>query len=623
MRPLAHLTAIATAAAALLFGAAGCDTSENSLSKTDDNLAQPDIVVEPPQLVWTGIPFGATEVQTFTVTNGGDAALEVSAVRVELSAAFTVLTPTPATVPPGGSLEVEVAYSPIRDEDVGRAFVDSNDAGSPTETVELIGTSGSPRLVIDPPTHDFGAIAVLCRDTVVHTLRNEGNAELLISSLYQVGEGYTLEGAPALPLSLMPGEEAQVAVKFAPLNTATFPGALYAESNDPAGVRSATHSGTGLEDAFCVEVTPGEDVPLDVTLIAEYRVADIAFLLDTTCSMSGLANAMAGEFSGIATDVSALIPDVTFGVATYEDYNFSGMGSGNDTPFRLGQQQTSDLGAVQSALSAVRINSGDDISESTIEALFQGASGLGYDEDCDGTLDTPSDVQPFQAQLGDAFGGTQPGLYNPDVEGTGDLGGFGFREKVLPIFIYATDADMRDPDAGYRVPTGSCGPGAGMGDALSALGDLGAKTIGINVNGSPSSVAFAQMTTIAEGTGSFGDMDGDGDSEAAAVVWSGSDAEFREILVEAIDALVTDVTFDEVWLDVVNDPLNLVKSINPEKYTNVPSGEEVDFRIEFYGSVAAEEGDETYPVAFELKGLVIDKEVALDRFVVYVLVPGA
>jgi hypothetical protein len=131
------------------------------------------------------------------------------------------------------------------------------------------------------------------------------------------------------------------------------------------------------------------------------------------------------------------------------------------------------------------------------------------------------------------------------------------------------------------------------------------------------------MTTIAEGTGSFGDMDGDGDSEAAAVVWSGSDAEFREILVEAIDALVTDVTFDEVWLDVVNDPLNLVKSINPEKYTDVPSGEEVDFRIEFYGSVAAEEGDETYPVAFELKGLVIDKEVALDRFVVYVLVPGA
>lgn len=599
---------------------AGCQSSDNELSKTGFVTAAPDIKLAPDQVVWSGVPYGETQVETLTIGNQGDAALNVSGIRIEQSNAFTVLTELPFTVPEGGSVAVEIAYAPVTDEDLGRAFVESDDPDDPTVSAELIGTSGSPRLVIEPAAHDFGSIAVLCRDTVTHTLRNEGTADLLVSSLYEVGESYQIEAAPELPFTLAPGEEAEVQVRFAPLLARTFGGALYVESNDPAGIRNATQQGAGLEDAYCVEVTEGDDVPLDVSLIAEYRVADIAFLLDTTGSMSGLANSMASEFSGIAADVGAVIPDVTFGVATYEDYNFSDMGSGVDTPFRLEQQQTSDLGAVQSKLSNIQIHSGDDITESSIEALYQGATGRGFDQACDGGYDTADDVYPFIAQVGDAFNGTLPGVYDSTVPDTGELGGFGFRESVLPIFIYSTDAPMRDPDAGDRVPTTSCPAAAGMSATLAALNELGAKTIGISVSGTGG--GYPQMEAIAAGTGSYGDMDGDGTTEPAAVVWSGSSADFRETVVEAIDGLVADVVFDRVWLEVVDDPEGLVRSITPPEYTDVPSGETLDFQIDFQGVVAAEEGDQTFPIDFELNAQVIDKEVTLDRFTAYVLVPG-
>ncbi len=619
--PAPSFHALRTATFLTVLGlAVGCGGSDNELSKTGFDNAAPDIIVSPSRIVWTGVPYGTTEVERLTVGNEGDAALQLNNVRIEQSNAFTVLTEFPITIPPGGTTSVDVAYAPVSDEDFGRAFVESDDPDTPTTNVELIGTSGSPRLVIEPAAHDFGAIAVLCRDTVTHTLRNEGTADLLIESFYQIGESYTLESAPELPLTLTPGDEAEVQVRFAPIQANVFGGALYVESNDPAGTRNASQQGAGLEDAYCVEVTTGEDVPLDVSLVAEYRVADVAFLLDTTGSMSGLANAMASEFSGIASDVSTVIPDVTFGVATYEDYNFSDMGSGVDTPFRLEQQQTSDLGQVQSRLSSIAIHSGDDITESTIEALFQGATGRGFDQACNGAFETADDVKPFIAQVGDAFNGTIPGVYDSTVPDTGELGGYGFRESVLPIFIYSTDAPMRDPDRGDRVPTTSCPAAAGVSDALGALNALGAKTIGISVSGTGG--GYAQMVQIAEGTGSYGDMDGDGTTEPAAVVWSGSSSDFRQIVVEAIDGLVTDVTFDEVWLEVLSDPNNLVDSITPEMYRNVPSGEVLDFRVEFHGAVAAEEGDQTFPIDFELNATVIDKEVTLDRFTAYVLVPG-
>jgi len=604
----------------------GC-AIEQSFGKSGGETARPDILVDPDRMLFERVPFGEEEVQTLTIYNNGTAALNVSTIRVEQSTAFTVLADLPATIPGGDSMTVDVTYSPINDEDQGYAYVDSDDPDTPNAPVELIGTSGSPRLIIDPPAYDFGELPVYCRNSVTHTLTNDGTADLTISGIYETGEGFTLNSDVGLPAVLEPGESVEVDVEFEALLPASLSGGLWVESNDPGGTREARHQGIGDEDGVCLSVPPGGDAEVDLEFTAEYKMADVAFVVDTTCSMSGFANQVANSFSGIAAEVATRIPDVTFGAATFDDYNYAGggeeMGSGADKPWILLQQQTSDMSLVNSALGSISIHNGADWPESSIEALYQAASGAGFDQDCSNSYDSGDDVLPFIAHPGDAFQGTSNEVYDPNVEGTGEMGGMGFRENVLPIIIYATDAEMRDPESGYNVPgSGSCNPGAaGMSDATRALNDLGAKAIGIVVNSGSGSVPYNQMTEIAAATGTYADFDGDGDDDPGVLLWNSGD--LTESIATAIEDTVDSAVFDEVRLYPVYDSNNFVSSITPEKYEDVPSGQEMPFHIEFEGVVPSEPSDRTYPIEFALEGKVNDVELILDRFVVHVLVPGA
>jgi hypothetical protein len=601
--------------------ALGC-VSDTTLKGGYGEEFEPDIVVSPPQLLYENVPLGDTEVQAFTVTNNGNALLYVDEVRLGEVGAFTVLTAEfPMAVDPGATAEVEVAYTPISDSDVGRAWVASNDPDTPEATVELIGTSGSPSLQIDPTSWDFGTLPVLCSDSVEITLTNVGNADLTIDQILETGEAFDLSTDVELPMTLAPGISTVVDVTFAPLEARSFEGELWVSSNDPAGDKRATQTGNGNDEGVCLNVGEGEEVLLPMDFEVEYKVADVAFLLDTTCSMSGLATAMADEFAAISGALAGIVPDITFGAATFDDYNYGSMGGGNDKPFILMTQQTSDLARMQAALNAVSIHNGGDTTESTIEALYQGATGMGYDQDCDGTYDTVPDVYPFIANSADAFSGSEPGVYDPTVEDTGTRGGFGFRENVLPIFVYATDADLRDSDGSYATP-GGCNLDAGMSHAVEGITSLSGKAIGIVVNSPTTSLAGQQMTEIAELTGSYGDMDGDGLTEPAVISWTGTSGDFRAALIDAIQGLVGEGEFDEVRLEVDGEDYGLVESITPEAYYNVESGEEVHFDIDFFGAVPSEESDQTVPIHFELLGFVDDEELILDQFYVYVLVPG-
>ena len=45
------------------------------------------------------------------------------------------------------------------------------------------------------------------------------------------------------------------------------------------------------------------------------------FLLDSTCSMTGVLNTMAGNFAQVVSGMT--IPDVSMGVAEFNDYVYS------------------------------------------------------------------------------------------------------------------------------------------------------------------------------------------------------------------------------------------------------------------------------------------------------------
>ena len=393
-------------------------------------------------------------------------------------------------------------------------------------------------------------------------------------------------------------------------------GAELAAGTDP------DDAGSVIEGLY-VTVDERSDVEHVFEFELSVQMGDVGFLIDTTGSMSGTMNAMASEFGTIITQLSAELPDAEYGAATYDDYAFGGYGdSGSgDRPFILRHQISSNTSLVQTALSTMPLHYGVDGPESGMEALYQGLTGEGYDQNCNGSFDNSTDVRPFLASGADPFGGTGGEASSSGSSGGGQIGGYGFRDYALPILIYATDYDLRDPEAGYGTP-GGCFQDAGHSDVVAAATDLGAYLIGIQTN-NYTTTPRAQMRSLAEDTSSYADTDGDGAQDDVLVFqWTGSSASLRNTIVDAITALVGSVRFSEISLEVDNDPYGFVVGVDPESYSisDTASGQTVDFTLDFLGAVAATEEDQVFNLTLNVIG---DGTVLLDTMDIFVLVPGS
>jgi len=369
-----------------------------------------------------------------------------------------------------------------------------------------------------------------------------------------------------------------------------------------------------------IEVSERENVQDIFLFTLSIQMGDVAFLLDTTCSMGDLTSAMASEFSSIVSTLSGTIPDAWYGVSTYDDYAYSGMGntSAGDKPFILLQQMTDDTSQVQSVLGTVRLHNGVDLPESTMEALYQGATGAGYDQGCDSTYQSNTDVLPFIADASDPFAGLGGEARSP-LGTTGDIGGFGFRAGSLPIMVYATDAELRDPDAGSPTPNG-CHIDAGSNDVIGAVNDIGARLIGISIRDRSME---NQMNNLADATNSYADTNGDGvASERLVFHWNGTGAAtFSNQVTTAIEDLVNSIQFSTISLEIEGDDWGFVTGVTPENYNleGAANGEQIAFTLDFLGTIAATEQDQYFQMSLNVMG---DGATLLDSLDIIVVVPG-
>ncbi len=344
--------------------------------------------------------------------------------------------------------------------------------------------------------------------------------------------------------------------------------------------------------------------------------ADVIFLLDSTGSMGPTLSALAADFAVVASEVSASIPDSAFGVVTFQDYNQIGMGGGADKPFKLEQQVTTDQSRVQHALSALAAGGGGDLAEATLEALYQAATGAGFDQDCDGLYDSSTDVPPFLANADDLFHGNAPGSYDASDTSTGLIGGVGVRRYALPVFVYTTDAPFRDPDAGFPV-AGECDNAARSNWVVDAMAGMGGKLIAVNA-GDLADVTD-DMTELANDTSSFADVDGDGLTEPLVFTSQGG-GEIVDAVVAGIDAFHKSGEFQRVELSIESDEWGFVKEIDPPYYTKVQPGQPIEFTLTLFGASPAAPDDTFYRLTLVVLG---DGATRLDEQQVMIVVPGA
>lgn len=175
----------------------------------------PVIYVDPTAIDFGVVGMGDRKEETFTVTNIGEADLELGTLRID--AGFTLETdPSGTTLGEQESVEGVVRYSSeFGPPSYGRVYLPSNDEATPEATIDLRGIPGLPELQITPNPVEFGIVEVLADAEVEVTMRNVGSDPLDIEGAV-VGEPFWM--GELNPLTIRPGGEETLMVHFTPPN---------------------------------------------------------------------------------------------------------------------------------------------------------------------------------------------------------------------------------------------------------------------------------------------------------------------------------------------------------------------------------------------------------------------
>jgi hypothetical protein len=206
--------------------------------------------------------FGNVTVDTvanaaLTLTNSGAAALTISHIGVSGKGFEASAIKTPATVPAGGNITLNLTFSPNTAGNFpGAVSVSSDDPITPTATVALTGTATNQsigKLTATPAALNFNNVQVGSSASAVTTLKNVGTGNVTLSQINLSGSGFSTSGI-ATPVLVVPGEALTLTVKYSPTSTRASSGDLSIVSAQ-GGITSVTVSGTVSQSALTL--SPG------------------------------------------------------------------------------------------------------------------------------------------------------------------------------------------------------------------------------------------------------------------------------------------------------------------------------------------------------------------------------
>jgi hypothetical protein len=135
---------------------------------------RPVLVIEPEILRLPGVREGSVGSAPLRLQNLGAGPLEVRDLHLQgpSSIALASTPPLPATISPGGVLELAVTYTPAAEDSnpqVAGLWIETDDLLRPTVGVEVQTLAGPPLVVATPSTVEFGPVP--SGTTALRTLR--------------------------------------------------------------------------------------------------------------------------------------------------------------------------------------------------------------------------------------------------------------------------------------------------------------------------------------------------------------------------------------------------------------------------------------------------------------------
>lgn len=223
-------------------------------------------------------------------------------------------------------------------------------------------------------------------------------------------------------------------------------------------------------------LTKTQTIPLSITLPPANTTnkVDIALLADATGSVKFSAD-VANLFNNLITTLQTALPgaDLGFGVAQFQDYGgpfrMVTVDNPGSRPFFLNQPIVTaatasaagtDLSTlITNALAARGPGFGGDTPESDFEALYQLATGVGFDGDGNGSMLDSGSAGSLTTMINPGTSGDVPPFSSNVALTSGSLGGMGWRPGAVHIVILATDTAPAAPFAGGTFPASVTGLG--------------------------------------------------------------------------------------------------------------------------------------------------------------------
>lgn len=181
----------------------------------------------PPSLAFPGTPIGDTSALLLTLSNSGEAALEVNGAILSGDQVFLAELDLPLILEPGSSESVSVRFAPGTAGDFEALLSLAHSAATEPLQIPVTGQGIQPILILvpDPDQLDFGGIAVgSTSEPQAVSLTNAGEAPVFIDSLTLGGEAagdFSLDADSdsCSGVTLEAGELCSVEIRFDPTQT--------------------------------------------------------------------------------------------------------------------------------------------------------------------------------------------------------------------------------------------------------------------------------------------------------------------------------------------------------------------------------------------------------------------